>query len=38
VAVLMRAKFIIALDGFFNCTWRNFQSSWHFLHWLTSMS
>ena len=29
VAVLMRASFIIALDGFCNCTWRNFQSSWN---------
>ena len=27
VAVLMRASFIIALDGFYNCTLRNFQSS-----------
>ena len=27
MAVLMRASFIIALDGFCDCTWRNFQSS-----------
>ena len=27
VAVLMRASFIIALDGFCNCSGRNFQSS-----------
>ena len=25
VAVLMRASFIIVLDGFCDCTWRNFQ-------------
>ena len=30
VAVLMRASFIIALDGFCECTWRNFYSSWNF--------
>ena len=29
VAVLMRASYIIVLDGFCNCTWRNFESSWH---------
>jgi hypothetical protein len=29
VAVLMRASFIIALDGFYDCTWRNFQSYWN---------
>ena len=33
VAVLMRASFIIALDGICNWTWRNFKS--YFLHWLT---
>jgi hypothetical protein len=38
VEVLMRASFIIALEGFWNCTWRNFQSSWHFPYWLTFMS
>ena len=38
MVVLMRASFIIALDGFCNCTWRNFQSSWHFLDWLTFTS
>jgi hypothetical protein len=27
----MRASFIIALDGFYVCTWRNFQSSCKFL-------
>ena len=37
VAVLMRASFITALDGFY-CTCRNFQSSLHFLDWLTFMS
>ena len=26
VAVLLRASYIIALDGFCDCTWRNFQS------------
>ena len=35
VAVLMRASFIIVLDSFCNCTWRNFQSSWNVLFWLT---
>jgi hypothetical protein len=34
----MRASSIIALDGFCYCTWRNFQSSWNFPHWLTFMS
>jgi hypothetical protein len=29
VAVLMRASFIIALKGFCDCTWRNFQRSWN---------
>ena len=38
VAVLIRASFIIALDGFCDCTWRNFQSSWNVLNWLTFMS
>ena len=28
VAVLMKAIFIIALDGFCDCSWRNFQNSW----------
>jgi hypothetical protein len=28
---------IIAL-GFCRCTWRNFQSSWHFTDWLIFMS
>ena len=36
--VLMRASFIIALDGFCNCTWRNFQCSWNVPHCLTFMS
>ena len=36
VAVLKRASFIIALDGFCDCTWRNVQSS-YFLDWLTFM-
>jgi hypothetical protein len=31
VAVLMRAIFTIALDGFCNCTWRKFYSSWNCL-------
>ena len=39
VAVLMRASFITALDGFCDCTWRNFQSSWnvpdYFKTWLS---
>ena len=38
VAVLMRDSFIIVHDGFCNCTWRNFQSSWHFPDRLTFMS
>jgi hypothetical protein len=38
VAVLMRASFVIALDGFCDCTWRNFKSSWHFPGWPTVMS
>ena len=38
LAVLMRASFIIALDGFYDCTWRNFQSSWNCPDWLTFMS
>ena len=38
VVVLMRASFIIALDGFCDCTWRNFWSSWNVLYWLTVMS
>ena len=29
VAVLMRASFIIVLDGFWDFTWRNFQSYWN---------
>ena len=37
VAVLMRASFIIALDGFCDCTWRNVQSSWNVPDWLTFM-
>ena len=35
VAVLMRYCFIIARDGFFNCTWSNFKSSWNFADWVT---
>ena len=38
VAVLVRASFIIALDGFCECTWENFQSSWNFPDWLSFMS
>ena len=38
VAVLMRDSFIITLNGFWDCTWRNFQSSWNVPHWLTFMS
>ena len=38
VGVLMRASFIITLDGFCDCTWRNFQSSWNVPYWLTFMS
>ena len=38
VAVLIRASFITALDGFCDCTWRNFQSSWNVLYLLTFMS
>ena len=38
VAVLMRASFIIALDGFCYCTWRNFQRSWKCSDWLSFMS
>ena len=34
----MRSSFIIVLDGFCDCTWRNFKSSWHFPYWLTFMS
>jgi hypothetical protein len=43
----VKESFIISLDGFCNCNWRNFQSSWNFLHllklhyfrdWLTFMS
>ena len=37
VAVLMRASFIIPLDGFCDCTQRNFQSSWNFPDWLNFM-
>ena len=37
VAVLTRASFIIELDDFCNCTWRNVKSSWHFPDWLTFM-
>jgi hypothetical protein len=37
VAVLMRPSFIIELDGFCNCTWRNFQSFWNVPYWLTFM-
>jgi hypothetical protein len=35
VLVLMTASFIIALDGLCDCTWRNFQSFWTFLDWMT---
>ena len=38
VAVLMRASFILALDGVCDYTWRNFQSCWNFPYWLTFMS
>ena len=38
VAVVMRASLIIALDGFCDCTWRNFQSSWNVPYWLTFIS
>ena len=38
VAVLMRASFIIVLDGFCNCPWGNFKSSWNVPDWLTFMS
>ena len=38
VADLMRDSFIIALNGFCNCIWRNFQSSWNVPYWLTFMS
>ena len=38
VAVLKRASFITALDCFCDCTWINFQSSWNFSYWLTSLS
>ena len=38
VAVLMRASFIIALDGLCDCTWRNLQSSWNVPYWLAFMS
>ena len=38
VAVLMRSSFIIPLDGFCNCTWRNCKSSWNVPYWLTFMS
>ena len=38
VAVLMRTSVIIALDGFVEGTWRNFQSSWNVPDWLTFMS
>jgi hypothetical protein len=38
VAVLTRASFIILLDGFCDCTSRNFQSTWEILlNWLTFM-
>ena len=38
MVVLMRTSFIIGLDVFCDCTWRNFQRSWHFPDWLTFMS
>ena len=38
VAVLMRATFILVLDGFCDGISRNFQRSWHFSNWLTFMS
>ena len=38
MAVLMRSSFIIALDGFCDCTWRNFQSSWNVPYWLNFVS
>jgi hypothetical protein len=38
VVVLMRLSFIIALDGFCDLTWRNFQSSWNVPYWLNFMS
>jgi hypothetical protein len=37
VTVLMRASFIIVLDGFWDCTWRNFQRFLNFPDWLTFM-
>ena len=30
-------SFIIVLGGLYNCTWRNFQSSWNVPYWLTFM-
>ena len=33
VAVLVKDSFIIVLDGFCHCTWRNIQSSWNELKW-----
>jgi hypothetical protein len=34
----MRTSFIRALDGFCDCTWRNFKSSWNIPDWLTFIS
>jgi hypothetical protein len=31
-------SFIIALDGFCDCTWRNYQSFWNLPDWLTFMT
>ena len=36
-AILMRTSFITVLDGFYDCTWRNFKRSWNFPDWLTFM-
>ena len=38
VAALIRASFIIVIEGFCDCTWRNFKSSRNVLDRLTSMS
>ena len=38
VEVLVSASFIIVLDCFYDCTWRNFQSSLYFPYWLTFIS
>ena len=36
--VLMRASFIIAFDGFRDCTWGYIKSSWNLPDWLTFLS